>query len=155
MTGMIIKGKSGDWEVICGLEIHCQIISKSKMFSGASTHYGSDANENVSFVDAGMPGMLPTLNEQCVRQAVKTGLGLNAQINKYSEFARKNYFYKISTTLKIKSNFQKTIKFKNLTEKLYSFFDYIKSKFISFNHKTIYFNIKISFIFKLNNNFFA
>ena len=90
---MIIKGKSGDWEVICGLEIHCQIISKSKMFSGASTHYGSDANENVSFVDAGMPGMLPTLNEQCVRQAVKTGLGLNAQINKYSEFARKNYFY--------------------------------------------------------------
>ena len=93
MTGMIIKGKSGDWEVICGLEIHCQIISKSKMFSGASTHYGSDANENVSFVDAGMPGMLPTLNEQCVRQAVKTGLGLNAQINKYSEFARKNYFY--------------------------------------------------------------
>ena len=93
MTGTIIEGKTGNWEVICGLEIHCQIISKSKMFSGASTHYGSDANENVSFVDAGMPGMLPTLNKECVRQAVKTGLGLNAVINKYSEFARKNYFY--------------------------------------------------------------
>lgn len=90
---MIIEGKTGNWEVICGLEIHCQIISKSKIFSGASTHYGSDTNENVSFVDAGMPGMLPTLNEECVRQAIKTGLGLNAVINKYSEFSRKNYFY--------------------------------------------------------------
>ncbi|MBQ7285911.1 MAG: Asp-tRNA(Asn)/Glu-tRNA(Gln) amidotransferase subunit GatB, partial [Alphaproteobacteria bacterium] len=79
--------------VICGLEIHCQIISKSKIFSGASTHYGADVNENVSFIDAGMPGMLPTLNEECVRQAIKTGLGLNAEINKYSEFSRKNYFY--------------------------------------------------------------
>ena len=93
MSGMIIKGKTGDWEVVCGLEIHCQIISKSKIFSGASTHYGSDVNQNVSFVDAGMPGMLPTLNEECVRQAVKTGFGLNAKINKYSAFARKNYFY--------------------------------------------------------------
>ncbi len=93
MGDMIIKGKTGDWEVICGLEIHCQIISKSKIFSGASTHYGSDVNENVSFIDAGMPGMLPTLNEMCVRQAIKTGLGLNARINKYSEFSRKNYFY--------------------------------------------------------------
>ena len=90
---MIIETAKGKWEIVCGLEIHCQIISKSKMFSGASTHYGSDANENVSFVDAGMPGMLPTLNEYCVYQAVKTGLGLNAQINKYSEFSRKNYFY--------------------------------------------------------------
>lgn len=93
MSGMIIETAKGKWEIVCGLEIHCQIISKSKMFSGASTHYGSDANENVSFVDAGMPGMLPTLNERCVYQAVKTGLGLNAKINKYSEFARKNYFY--------------------------------------------------------------
>ena len=93
MSGMIINGKTGDWEVICGLEIHCQIISKSKMFSGASTHYGSDVNENVSFIDAGMPGMLPVLNETCVRQAIKTGLGLNAKINKYSQFSRKNYFY--------------------------------------------------------------
>ena len=90
---MIIEGETGSWEVICGLEIHCQITSKSKMFSGGSTQYGADINENVSFVDAGMPGMLPTLNEQCVRQAIKTGLGLGAKINKYSEFARKNYFY--------------------------------------------------------------
>ncbi len=93
MSAMILKGKDCDWEVICGLEIHCQIISKSKIYSGASTHYGSDVNENVSFVDAGMPGMLPTLNKECVRQAIKTGLGLNAKINKYSAFARKNYFY--------------------------------------------------------------
>lgn len=90
---MIIETAKGKWEIICGLEIHCQIISKSKIFSGASTHYGSDANENVAFIDAGMPGMLPTLNERCVYQAVKTGLGLNAQINRYSEFSRKNYFY--------------------------------------------------------------
>lgn len=90
---MIIETAKGKWEIICGLEIHCQIISNSKIFSGASTHYGSDANENVAFIDAGMPGMLPSLNERCVYQAVKTGLGLNAQINKYSEFSRKNYFY--------------------------------------------------------------
>ena len=93
MSAMILKGKDCDWEIICGLEIHCQIISKSKIYSGASTHYGSDVNENVSFVDAGMPGMLPTLNKECVRQAIRTGLGLNAKINKYSAFARKNYFY--------------------------------------------------------------
>ena len=93
MTEMILKGKTCDWEIICGLEIHCQIISKSKIFSGASTHFGSDINENVSFVDVAMPGMLPTLNEECVRQAIKTGLGLNAKINKHSVFSRKNYFY--------------------------------------------------------------
>lgn len=93
MPDMIIETKDNKWEVICGLEIHCQIISNSKMFSGASTIFGADANEHVSFVDAGMPGMLPTLNKQCVHQAVKTGLGLNAKINKYSEFSRKNYFY--------------------------------------------------------------
>ena len=91
MSGMIIETANNKWEVICGLEIHCQIISKSKMFSGASTEFGADANEHVSFVDAGMPGMLPTLNKMCVRQAVKTGMGLNAAINKYSEFSRKNY----------------------------------------------------------------
>lgn len=90
---MLLEGKTGKWEIVCGLEIHCQIISKSKIFSSASTHFGSDTNQNVSFVDAGMPGMLPTLNEECVRQAVKTGLGLRAEINKYSEFSRKNYFY--------------------------------------------------------------
>ena len=90
MAEYIIETKDNRWEVICGLEIHCQIISKSKMFSGASTVFGADANEHVSFVDAGMPGMLPVLNERCVHQAVKTGLGLNARINKYSQFSRKN-----------------------------------------------------------------
>lgn len=90
---MIIEGKTNKWEIVCGLEIHCQIISKSKIFSTASTRFGADANQNVSFVDAGMPGMLPTLNKYCVHQAVKTGLGLRAVINKYSEFSRKNYFY--------------------------------------------------------------
>lgn len=89
----LIETKENKWEVICGLEIHCQIISKSKIFSGASTKFGDDANENVSFIDAGMPGMLPVLNKACVYQAVKTGLGLNAVINKYSVFSRKNYFY--------------------------------------------------------------
>lgn len=90
---MIIEGKENKWEIVCGLEIHCQIISESKIFSGASTKFGADANENVSFVDAGMPGMLPVLNRFCVHQAVKTGLGLRAEINRYSEFSRKNYFY--------------------------------------------------------------
>ena len=93
MSGLILKGKNNDWEMICGLEIHCQIISKSKIYSPSSTAYGSDVNENVSFIDVGMPGMLPSLNKECVRQAVKTGLGLNAKVNKYSAFARKNYFY--------------------------------------------------------------
>ena len=93
MAAMIIETEKNKWEVICGLEIHCQIISESKMYSGSSTEFGAEPNTHVSFVDAAMPGMLPTLNEQCVRQAVKTGLGLNAKINKYSEFSRKNYFY--------------------------------------------------------------
>lgn len=93
MAEYVIETEKGKWEVVCGLEIHCQIISKSKIFSGASTEFGDDVNENVSFVDAGMPGMLPTLNKECVHQAIKTGLGLNAVINKYSQFSRKNYFY--------------------------------------------------------------
>lgn len=93
MAEYIIETQNGKWEIVCGLEIHCQIISKSKIFSSASTEYGADANENVSFVDAGMPGMLPVLNIECVRQAVKTGLGLNAKINNRSVFSRKNYFY--------------------------------------------------------------
>ncbi|MDR1694480.1 MAG: Asp-tRNA(Asn)/Glu-tRNA(Gln) amidotransferase subunit GatB [Lactobacillaceae bacterium] len=93
MAEYIIKTKKGEWEVVCGLEVHCQIISNSKIFSGASTNFGDMPNNNVAFLDAGMPGLLPTLNEMCVKQAVKTGLGLNAKINNYSEFARKNYFY--------------------------------------------------------------
>jgi len=84
---------SNEWETIIGLEVHAQIISKSKLFSGASTNFGSDPNTQVSLVDAAMPGMLPVINRDCVEQAIKTGLGLNAQINKRSIFDRKNYFY--------------------------------------------------------------
>lgn len=75
MSAYVIETAKGKWEIICGLEIHCQIISKSKMYSGASTEYGADPNENVSFIDAGMPGMLPTLNKECVHQAVKNRFG--------------------------------------------------------------------------------
>ena len=84
---------SNNWETIIGLEVHAQIISKSKLFSGASTNFGSEPNTQVSLVDAAMPGMLPVVNKDCVEQAIKTGLGLNAQINKRSVFDRKNYFY--------------------------------------------------------------
>lgn len=88
-----IKGNTSDWELVIGLEVHCQIISKAKVFSGASAEFGAEQNMHVSLVDAAMPGMLPVLNEECIRQSVKTGLGLNAKINKYSRFDRKNYFY--------------------------------------------------------------
>jgi aspartyl-tRNA(Asn)/glutamyl-tRNA(Gln) amidotransferase subunit B len=89
----LISGATGDWEIIIGLEVHAQVTSNSKLFSGASTDFGNAANSNVSLVDAAMPGMLPVINEECVRQAVRTGLGLKAQINKRSVFDRKNYFY--------------------------------------------------------------
>ncbi|MBC07933.1 Asp-tRNA(Asn)/Glu-tRNA(Gln) amidotransferase subunit GatB [Thalassospira sp.] len=89
----ILEGSTGPWEIVVGLEVHCQVISQSKLFSGASTKFGNDPNTNVSLVDAAMPGMLPVVNAECVRQAVKTGLGLKAKINKESVFARKNYFY--------------------------------------------------------------
>ncbi len=88
-----IPGATGDWEVIVGMEIHAQVTSESKLFSGASTAFGAAPNSNVSMVDAAMPGMLPVINEECVRQAVRTGLGLKAQINHKSVFDRKNYFY--------------------------------------------------------------
>jgi aspartyl-tRNA(Asn)/glutamyl-tRNA(Gln) amidotransferase subunit B len=88
-----ISGATGDWEMVLGLEVHAQVTSESKLFSGSSTEFGQPPNHNVSFVDAAMPGMLPVINEECVRQAVRTGLGLNAQINKHSIFDRKNYFY--------------------------------------------------------------
>ena len=88
-----IKGDTGDWEVVMGLEIHAQVASNAKLFSGASTAFGSDQNCNVSLVDAAMPGMLPVINRFCVEQAIRTGLGLKAQINSYSRFDRKNYFY--------------------------------------------------------------
>src|SRR6202048_5059744 len=89
----LIKGTTGDWEVVIGLEIHAQVTSNAKLFSGASTEFGGEPNSHVSLVDAAMPGMLPVINEFCVEQAVRTGLGLNAQINLRSVFDRKNYFY--------------------------------------------------------------
>lgn len=88
-----VMGKTGPFEVVIGLEVHAQIASKAKLFSGASTDFGSDPNTQVSFVDAGFPGMLPVINEVCVREAIRTGMGLNAQINAVSVFDRKNYFY--------------------------------------------------------------
>ena len=89
----LIKGETGDWEVVIGIEVHAQIVSNSKLFSSASTKFGGEHNTQVSFVDAGMPGMLPVINWVCVEQAIRTGLGLNAKINNYSIFDRKNYFY--------------------------------------------------------------
>lgn len=89
----VIKGETGDWEVVIGLEVHCQVTSNAKLFSGAATDFGAEPNTQVSLVDAAMPGMLPVINEECVHQAIKTGLGLKAQINNTSVFARKNYFY--------------------------------------------------------------
>lgn len=89
----IIAGALHDWELVIGLEVHAQVASHAKLFSGASTKFGSEPNSNVAFVDAAMPGMLPVINEFCVEQAVRTGLGLNAEINLFSQFDRKNYFY--------------------------------------------------------------
>ncbi len=89
----LIAGATGDWEVIIGLEVHAQVLSASKLFSGASTQFGGEPNDHVSLVDAAMPGMLPVINEECVKQAVRTGLALKAKINTSSVFARKNYFY--------------------------------------------------------------
>jgi aspartyl-tRNA(Asn)/glutamyl-tRNA(Gln) amidotransferase subunit B len=89
----LIKGATGDWEVVIGMEVHAQVTSNSKLFSGASTEFGGAPNSHVSLVDAAMPGMLPVINEECVRQAIRTGLGLQAKINLKSVFDRKNYFY--------------------------------------------------------------
>src|SRR6201996_5386225 len=88
-----IKGETGEWEIVIGMEVHAQITSNAKLFSGASTEFGAEPNAHVSFVDAAMPGMLPVINRFCVEQAVRTGLGLKAQINLKSRFDRKNYFY--------------------------------------------------------------
>jgi aspartyl-tRNA(Asn)/glutamyl-tRNA(Gln) amidotransferase subunit B len=89
----LIRGATGDWEVVIGMEVHAQVTSESKLFSGASTAFGGEPNSHVSLVDAAMPGMLPVINEECVRQAIRTGLGLKAKINNKSVFDRKNYFY--------------------------------------------------------------
>ncbi|MGN6569959.1 MAG: Asp-tRNA(Asn)/Glu-tRNA(Gln) amidotransferase subunit GatB [Pseudolabrys sp.] len=92
-TGKLIRGTTGDWEVVVGMEVHAQVSSQSKLFSGASTEFGGAPNSHVSLVDAAMPGMLPVINEECVAQAIRTGLGLKAKINLKSVFDRKNYFY--------------------------------------------------------------
>ena len=89
----IIKGSKANYEVIIGLEVHAQVLSNSKLFSGSSTKFGAEPNNQVSLIDSAFPGMLPVINEECIKQAVRTGLGLNAQINNYSVFDRKNYFY--------------------------------------------------------------
>src|SRR6202045_1956583 len=89
----LIKGATGDWEVVIGMEVHAQVTSQAKLFSGAATAFGGEPNSHVSLVDAAMPGMLPVINEECIRQAVRTGLGLKAQINRRSIFDRKNYFF--------------------------------------------------------------
>jgi len=89
----LLKGETGDWEIVIGMEVHAQVLSQSKLFSGASTEFGSEPNSNVSFIDAGFPGMLPVINEKCIEQAVRTGLGLQAKINLRSIFDRKNYFF--------------------------------------------------------------
>ncbi|HWA01970.1 MAG TPA: Asp-tRNA(Asn)/Glu-tRNA(Gln) amidotransferase subunit GatB [Rhizomicrobium sp.] len=92
-SSRLLKGETGDWEVVIGMEVHAQVLSKAKLFSGASTAFGAEPNSQVSFVDAAMPGMLPVINRKCVEQAVRTGLGLKARINPVSVFDRKNYFY--------------------------------------------------------------
>ena len=89
----LVKGATGDWEIIIGLEVHAQVQSEAKLFSGSATEFGASPNDHVSLVDAAMPGMLPVINEECVKQAIRTGLGLKAQINNKSVFDRKNYFY--------------------------------------------------------------
>ncbi|MDX1785400.1 MAG: Asp-tRNA(Asn)/Glu-tRNA(Gln) amidotransferase GatCAB subunit B, partial [Roseovarius sp.] len=89
----VIAGAKHDWELVIGMEVHAQVASNAKLFSGASTRFGAEPNSNVAFVDAAMPGMLPVINEFCIEQAVRTGLGLKAQINLKSAFDRKNYFY--------------------------------------------------------------
>ncbi len=93
MSSYLLQGNTGNWEIVVGLEVHAQVISEAKLFSGASAEYGGAPNAHVSFVDAGFPGMLPVINRECVAQAVRTGLGLRAQINLFSRFDRKNYFY--------------------------------------------------------------
>ena len=92
-NNFFIKGKKDNWEVVIGLEVHAQVLSNSKLFSGSSTKFGANPNTQVSLIDSAFPGMLPVINEECVKQAVRTGLGLNAKINNYSVFDRKNYFY--------------------------------------------------------------
>src|SRR5437588_7039505 len=92
-SSKLIRGATGEWEVVIGMEVHAQVASRAKLFSGAATEFGGAPNSHVSLVDAAMPGMLPVINEECVRQGIRTGLGLKARINLKSVFDRKNYFY--------------------------------------------------------------
>src|SRR6202041_825580 len=92
-SSALSKGAPGDWEMVIGLEVHAQVTSQSKLFSGASTEFGGEPNSHVSLVDAAMPGMLPVINQECVRQAIRTSFWLNAKRNLKSVFDRKNYFY--------------------------------------------------------------
>src|SRR5438132_2326382 len=92
-SAKLLKGATGDWEMVIGLEIHAQVASNAKLFSGASTEFGGEPNGHVSLVDAAMPGMLPVINLECVKQAVRSGLGLKANINLKSVFDRKHYFF--------------------------------------------------------------
>src|SRR5207253_7982525 len=92
-TSKLIQGRTGPWEIVLGLEVHAQVASNAKLFSGAGVGFGAGPNEQVSLVDAAFPGMLPVINRYCVEQAVRTGLGLKAQVNLHSVFDRKNYFY--------------------------------------------------------------
>src|SRR3984885_5248797 len=89
----LIEGRTGSWEIVLGLEVHAQVASRSKLFSGAAVGFGAGPNEQVSLVDAAMPGMLPVINRACVEQSVRSGLGLKATINHWSRFDRKTYFY--------------------------------------------------------------
>src|SRR5215470_12884171 len=89
----LVDGRTGEWEVVIGLEVHAQVVARAKLFSGAATAFGAEPNTQVSTIDAAFPGMLPVINRHCVEQAVRTGLGLEAQINLRSVFDRKNYFY--------------------------------------------------------------
>src|SRR5215813_1017747 len=89
----LIEGRTGEWEVVIGLEVHAQVVAKAKLFSGAATAFGAEPNAQVSTVDAAFPGMLPVINRVCVEQAIKTGLGINGTVNPMSVFDRKNYFY--------------------------------------------------------------
>ena len=93
MPAPLISGRTGQWEIVIGMEVHAHVTAKSKLFSGAATEFGAAPNTQVSLVDAAMPGMLPVINKVCVEQAVRTGLGLKAEINLHSVFDRKNYFY--------------------------------------------------------------
>src|SRR5690606_20057614 len=93
MSDYRIQGATGEWEVVIGLEVHAQVVSEAKLFSGAATAFGAEPNTQVSLIDAAMPGMLPVPNAECIRQAVRTGLAIEAPINQWSRFDRKNYFY--------------------------------------------------------------